>query len=311
MNWFYIIIVLLGCSSCASKKRRAVCSEGCSGDSLQSGQIAGFDVYGKNKSCEPKSDLMCSMNWQYPEDALPAACEAQQGKTVQCGCHDFICTKKILLPSKRSIVDPDKVYKGYDAFGRKKECKEAVGLTCAEEWRYPEDALPEVCRNKGALLIQCGCHDFICSSRIELEAPQDREESSSGGIIQGFDVYGNLKTCQPLPRGSSCTEIFEYPEDAHPEVCEKFGGIVTQCKCHEYICSQKVHYPLNQGGIDGDQVTGFDVNGDRKTCSFSLGSDCNEAWKAPNDELPGKCFLKGGVISSCGCHDFLCSVRVK
>ena len=126
----------------------------CSTEAFSEDMQKGFDLAGNPKSCKAMpSSTVCTMVYT-ESDNFAARCRKEGFKATQCGCHDYICSKK--------LATADDVKTGYDMEGKKRSCVEFSVAACTriltESDRYKAE-----CLKRGLKVYSCDCHDHLCS----------------------------------------------------------------------------------------------------------------------------------------------------
>ena len=124
----FVVLFFCGCTSS---------SNGADGELKSSGSRVGYDISGKKKSCKPLApNTICTMS--YTEgDQYGADCQKAGHKATKCGCHDYICSKKLA-----------KEETGYDLHGEKRSCIPVFKKRCTRSLT-PSDRFRSECIKKG------------------------------------------------------------------------------------------------------------------------------------------------------------------
>lgn len=60
--------------------------------------LSGFNKLGQQTSCnKPSENLVCDMMFTEGEQ-FAAKCTQNGGQALTCGCHSYLCSKKIIFP---------------------------------------------------------------------------------------------------------------------------------------------------------------------------------------------------------------------
>ena len=84
------------------------------------------------------------------------------------------CTRNPLLPDKPKNADqaqpavPEN-YSGYDINGGEASCEKIAGDAVCTEIYGPGDAFADQCAKAGGTKMQCDCHEFLCSIKIDYD----------------------------------------------------------------------------------------------------------------------------------------------
>lgn len=120
--------------------------------------------------------------------------------------------------------------------------------------------------------------------------------ATPSNTASGYNIQGTQTTCQLASSGLVCDKMFS-PGDQFAVDCGKSGGTATMCACHTYLCSVKI-------------PSGYDINGTQTSCPPpSPGLICDRMY-SPGDQYAADCATAGGTATMCGCHSYLCSVKV-
>ena len=66
-------------------------------ETLQNGEIEGFDMQGERSSCIPMREGKICTEIFTAEDRFAAKCAEKGHEVVQCDCHKFLCKTKLSL----------------------------------------------------------------------------------------------------------------------------------------------------------------------------------------------------------------------
>ena len=111
---------------------------------------------------------------------------------------------------------------GFDLSGEERSCNAAPKNEACTAIFGPDEQFAEDCRASGHEVIQCGCHDYLCTGPIEKT---------------GRDINGEERTCKPQ-YDLTCTQEFT-PNDQFAQDCEANGLEAVACGCHDFICADK------------------------------------------------------------------------
>lgn|GEM_PF-4377755 len=68
------------------------------GSSQDSNMLKGFNPKGVAQECaRPPQNLVCDMMYTQAEQ-FAAKCSQSGGQVLNCGCHSYLCSKKIVFP---------------------------------------------------------------------------------------------------------------------------------------------------------------------------------------------------------------------
>ncbi len=130
-------------------------------DVLATTSVAGFDLNGVAKNCEPLAAGTVCTTIYTPADAFGAQCRDSGATATKCDCHDFICSENIVV----GTISTEAVT-GFDLNGLSQTCTPVPANTICTTIYTPEDAFGMQCRDSGAIVTKCDCHQFICSQNL-------------------------------------------------------------------------------------------------------------------------------------------------
>ena len=143
---------------------------------------------------------------------------------------------------ENNLRDPDSVidtpglkaqeYIGYDMYGNERACSDLDDTFCSEVFTE-SDQYGLDCQRDGNLAIQCGCHDWICVDKSEIDLIDSNQAT-------GIDINGEVDSCVPMSEQEdsefiACTMEFT-DEDQFAIDCQADGHRAVQCSCHKFLC---------------------------------------------------------------------------
>lgn len=171
---FYILSLIFSLAlgiACEEKSKSSSHKGGSTNGRNQSkdrDMLSGFGVDGDERRCP---EVICSddTNVSSPPADFTSRCSAKGMVVKTCACGDYICVNPSDLDQKANNKGkPGELeFTGYDMSGNQVSCTNPrTELACTAIYG-PEEEFSKKCEAKGYQSYTCGCHDYLCSEKVE------------------------------------------------------------------------------------------------------------------------------------------------